>query len=261
MAGPTLITGATGLIGVWVRRSWTAEDGSLVEVDHRTHDLLEPGVPSDIVRRIRPARVLHLAWTASGTPGYRTATDHAAWVRATMELVAATDEIGARTWVTGTAVDTDPEATDPYTTAKRELRTALSESVDAGRLGWLRPFYVFDPGAGRPALVADAATALESGVPVVLRAPAASHDFVHAADVGSAVVTAVRHHLQGIVEIGSGTLHSPADVVEALGAAWAPWEGGEQAGGVVAHHGLVAESQELRAAGWRPRSTEEFFAA
>ncbi len=124
-------------------------------------------------------------------------------------------------------------------------------------MGWLRPYYVFDPVARRPALVADAAAAREAGVPVALRAPDATHDFVHAADVGSAVVTAVRHDLRGVVEIGSGTLHTVAEVVIALGAAW---EGGEPAEAVVAHQGRVAESQEVRAAGWRPRSTEEFFA-
>lgn len=258
MAGPTLITGATGLVGSWVRRAWTADDGPVVTVDHRADDLLRPGAPAQIVRRVRPARVVHLAWTASGTPGYRTSTDHAAWVAATLELVAAADDMGARIWATGTVVDADPEATDPYSAAKRELRAALSDSVDARRLGWLRPFYVFDPDARRPALVADTVAARESGVPVVLRTPHATHDFVHAADVGSAVVTAVRHDLLGVIEIGSGTTHSIAEVVAALGAAW---EGGEPAESGVTHHAQVADSQVLRAAGWRPRSTEEFFAA
>lgn len=257
MARPTLITGATGLIGSWVRQSWTVDDGPLVTVDHRTDDLLEANAPAEIVHRVRPGRVVHLAWTASGTAAYRTSTDHAAWVRATLALVAAAEDVGARTWVTGTAVDTDPGATDPYTTAKRELLAALGDSVDSRRLGWLRPFYVFDPVARRPALVADTLAAQAAGVPVVLRTPQATHDFVHAADVGSAVVTAVRHDLLGILEIGSGTPHAIAEVVAALGAAW---EGGGSAESVVAHHGQVAKTQALRAAGWRPRSTEEFFA-
>jgi nucleoside-diphosphate-sugar epimerase len=218
VAGPTLITGASGLIGSWVGRRWTAADGELITVDHHTVDLLAHGTPAALVRRIEPARIVHLAWSASGTPGYRQAPDNAAWVRATLELVTAADEAGARMWVTGTAVDADRDPSDRYATAKRELRAALRESVDRGRLGWFRPFYVFDPAVGRPALVAAATAARESGVPVTLRTPHSKHDFVHAADVGSAIVTAVQHDIRGNVDIGSGTVRTVVDLVVALGA-------------------------------------------
>jgi nucleoside-diphosphate-sugar epimerase len=264
VAGPTLITGAHGLLGSWVRRGWSAEDGELVVVDHASADLLEPGVPARIVREVQPARVVHLAWSASGTPGYRSSRANDEWVRATLELVAAAADVRATIWATGTVVDRVGEAAPPsdddtYSAAKRELRARLSDRIAAKEIGWLRPFYVFDQTLRRPEVVAAAMAARDEGRPVQLRTPEAAHDFVHAADVGQAILGALRHDLRGPVDIGSGTIRSVAELVTALGLTWEHAEGAQPAAD--AHREVAADSAALRATGWLPTTTQELFAA
>lgn len=264
MAGPTLITGAHGLLGSWVRCGWSPEDGELVVIQHATTDLLVPGAPARIMHDVRPARVVHLAWSASGTPGYRTSEANHEWLRATLELVAAADEVGATIWATGTVVDTPADAAgtpsrDSYCMAKGELRSRLSERIAAHEIGWLRPFYVFDQSTRRPEVVAAAMAARDQGRPVQLRTPEAAHDFVHAADVGQAILAAVRHDLRGPIDIGTGRIRSVAELVSAFGVTWELAGGAQPAGPT--HRELAADSTALRATGWLPTTTEELFAA
>lgn len=258
MVGPSLITGGSGLIGRWVRHHWPEALGELVAPGRDEIDLLADGGPRRLLERYRPSRVIHLAWCASGTPGYREAPDNHRWVKATVELVAATDAVGATLWVTGTGADDDATNPDGYVAAKHELRQALAESVSQCHLGWMRPFHVFDPVAVRPQLVAHVRRYADSGRPVELQTPGARHDFVHAADVGVAVAHIVQYDLRGVVDIGTGTLTSVGDFVTHLGARW--WAA--QDGPGADHRGRVehaADTSRLRATGWRPRRSEEFW--
>jgi nucleoside-diphosphate-sugar epimerase len=92
-----------------------------------------------------------------------------------------------------------------------------------------------------------------------LDTPMQQHDFIHASDVGRAVATAVEHGLRGVIPIGSGRLRRVADLVEATGASW---EAGDPPNGSTAlSHGTgPADTTSLTAVGWRPTSTEEYFA-
>ena len=60
-----------------------------------------------------------------------------------------------------------------------------------------------------------ATSARERGETLHLRSPHQAHDFVHASDVGRAIVAAVAHDLMGEVQIGSGRLHTVAELVTA----------------------------------------------
>lgn len=253
MAAVALITGGTGLLGQHVLRSWTSDLEPLA-VDSREHDLLTRGVGTALIRRIRPTLVLHLAWVASGTPGYRTSAANRAWVDASLELRDACASTGIRYIATGTGLD-DATAVDDYTAAKRRLREALAEDIDAARITWLRPFYVVDPDRGRPELVGHALRARASDEPVVLRTPHAAHDFVHAADAGRAVGVIIERRLAGSIDIGCGRLRTVHELVEALGVPW-------RAGAPPAHAPHVhtaADIAVLRAAAWIPARTEELF--
>jgi nucleoside-diphosphate-sugar epimerase len=253
VAAVALITGGTGLLGQHVLRSWTSELEP-VAVDSREHDLLTTGVGTALVRRIRPALVLHLAWAASGTPGYRTAAENHDWVDASLELRDACASADVRYIATGTGLD-DAPGVDHYSTAKRRLREALAEDIAAARITWLRPFYVVDPDRGRPELVGHAVVARAAGEPVVLRTPHAAHDFVHAADVGHAVAVVVERGLAGPVDIGCGRLRTVHNLVEALGL---PWRTGT-ATAHAPHLQTAADITVLQAAGWTPARTEELF--
>jgi nucleoside-diphosphate-sugar epimerase len=217
-------------------------------------DLLEPGAFVDLIEGTRPATVVHLAWVASSTPDYRTSTENARWRAVTREAASAAVESGIHFIATGSAVDGSPGA-DPYTAAKAGLRSDLDEDIANGRITWVRPHYVFDPGTPSPAVLRMARDAQERGEAVHLRAPYAEHDFVHVRDVGDAVAAVVEHRLTGVVDIGFGILTAVHTLVERFGAAWA------QAPGPVATAltDSAADIRQLVRIGWHPTETERFF--
>ena len=271
MAAVVLITGATGLIGRYVVAHWALPDLEPVPLSSAS-DLLSPGAAAAVVRDVRPAAVLHLAWTASGTPGYRDDARNAAWVTATHELADACAEAGAWFVGTGTVVDSAPVDgdTDAYTAAKVRVRRELAPLIDSGGCSWLRPAYVVDPDVGRPAVVAAALAARASGEPVHLRTPGSVHDFVHARDVASAAAVVLGDRLVGEVPIGSGVARPVTDLVAALGCAWvadptqvaavaAAPTGVRTAPAPPIHGAEAADIARLREHGWTPFFTEEMF--
>jgi len=256
MAAPVLITGATGLIGSWVVRHWTDADPPLHVVRRSDVDLLAPGAAADLVRRTRPAAVVHLAWVASGTPGYRGSPDNDRWLTTSLDLHDVCRQLRVPLWATGTVVDTDPDPADAYTASKVALRRQLDPAIADGAIGWLRPAYVFDERVGRPAVVAAALAARSDGDTVTLQTPDAAHDFVHASDVGAAVVAAVRNGRTGYLPVGSGRVRRVADLVSALGVSW---RRGADAP-AVSHAEAPVDVGWLHDLGWHPTTTEEFFA-
>lgn len=249
-----LMTGGTGLIGGWVRRLWTDSSHTLVEPAAGT-DLLAPDTFTATVEQFAPDVVLHLAWSAGSRAGYRGAPDNSRWTEASAEVAALCARAGIRFVATGTVVE-DREPGDAYSASKYELRTRLAPSIDSGAVTWLRPYYVFDPNAGRPVVLGAARQAAAEGRPVELRNPNARHDFVHAADVGAAVVHAIGDDMRGVVDIGAGTLHSVAELIAAGGWAWRPAKEPDDS----LHDSRIADTAPLLATGWSPSHTDRYFA-
>jgi nucleoside-diphosphate-sugar epimerase len=257
VAALALITGASGLIGRHVVAQWDVEGLRAEAVDHARDDLLVPGAAAALVERERPAVVVHLAWAASGTPNYRHSEDNERWVMATLELARACAEAGALLVATGTSIDKLPSPADEYGASKARLWSELASAVEAGTMTWVRPYYVIDPERRRPALVGAALAAREAGTPVVLRTPESAHDFIHASDVGSAIVLAAREGMRGEVPIGCGRLRRVCDLVAALGI---PWESSaDPAATPESHLEEVADSSSLRERGWAPVRTDALF--
>ncbi len=257
MASRTLITGASGLVGQWVLHHWDHAVSTPMPVRHSEVDLLAPGAAAGLLARSRPDHVVHLAWAASGQADYRTSADNDRWVEASLELVEACHAAGTTIWLTGTVVDDEAGAADTYTRSKARLKTSLAPLVATSAIGWLRPTYVFDEERRRPALVDLAVSARERGESLHLRSPHQHHDFVHASDVGRAIVASVSHGLLGEVPIGAGRLRSVADLVTRLGTTWTADEGHRTP--PPTHSGETADTTRLAALRWAPTRTEEFF--
>lgn len=259
MTGRVLLTGATGLIGSWVVRHWPAAGPELVPVGSADADLLRQGAPGQLLDATSPTDVVHLAWSASGHPDYRHSEANTRWLAATLELTAAARQRGVRLWLTGTVVDEvtgdAPEVVDPYSHSKGELRRLVTPDIEAGAIGWFRPFYVVDESWRRPALVAQAMAAAQTGVALELRSPEALHDFIHASDVGAAVVLAVTNGIGGYLPLGSGRLRQVADLVVALGARWQCAD----AAAPRVHSHTPADTRWLAVRGWSPTRTQELF--
>ncbi|MFL6108691.1 MAG: NAD-dependent epimerase/dehydratase family protein [Marmoricola sp.] len=246
-----LITGATGLIGRWTMAAWP-DDLDVSVLNHREHDLTDSEAFVAAVRAARPDVLLHLAWCASGTSGYRSSSDNALWSASSLSAARFCLDHDIHFVGTGTVLDEGPPA-DLYTAAKRELRQGLTAPIDEGSVTWIRPFYVFDHGSRRPALVEESVAAAAEDRDVELRSPDSTHDFIHAADVGRAVVAAVQHQLTGSIDVGSGRLRSVRQVAMACGA---------QVREAVAEDRMVdavADTERLRKTGWSPTATAEFF--
>lgn len=250
-----LITGGTGLIGTHLLAAWAGRRTRLLAPGRAEFDLENPDGLAALVERASPDAVVHLAWSAGGTIGYRDTAENRSWYRISLRLAERCQEWGIRFYGTGSVID-DQSAHEEYTAAKAGLRSALEPEITTHRIGWLRPFYVFDPESGRPALLRQAAEAARRGDPVALNSPEALHDFVHVADVAEAIVTAVEGGLLGTIEIGSGRTHRVADLVERAGYAWTPGPASDRP----AHADRAADIRGLRALGWEPHHTERYFA-
>jgi nucleoside-diphosphate-sugar epimerase len=255
VAARALITGATGLIGVHLIEQWSDHDLKPVVVDHRSDDLLERGVPARLVDRVQPSVVIHLAWSASGTPGYRTSDLNNQWLDASNELAEACQRTGARLIATGTILDSVSWQGDAYATAKYRLRESLTPMVADGQATWVRPYYVFDPARKRPTVVADAMEALSTGTAVSLRSPESAHDFIHAADVARAILVVAQHELHDVIPIGSGTSRKVRELVAALGVEWRA----EPSSAPETHDHEIADTTVLRKHGWTPSATDLVF--
>lgn len=256
MAARALITGTSGLIGSHLLEQWSVP--GLEPVPHpRELDLLAPGAVQRVLAWVEASVVVHLAWCASGTPGYREHTDNARWVVATLELQAACAERRIPLVALGTVVDDTP-GPDAYSRSKACLRAQMQSAVDRREVTWVRPHYVFDPDLGRPGVLAEARAAMHERRPARLDAPYGEHDFVHVRDVATGIMAIVRHQLGGAPDIGSGRLRPTHELVERAGAAWV------HSGATVPsirHDDRAADISTLSSVGWEPNATEEFFAS
>lgn len=261
MAPTILITGASGLIGSWVM-SHAGDLGlsdSLVPVHRDEFDLLRAGEASRMVRTRAPDVVIHLAWCASRDPLYRTSEANGYWLRSSLELAGVCRRLGTRLWLTGSVVDETSSGDTPYAAAKSQLRRTLSEEISSARIGWLRPTHVFDPGQRSPRLVAQALDRATLGQRIVLRSPHDVHDFVHASDVGRAILVALEQQMMGVVSIGSGVPHTVGQLINGLGVEWTPATCAIPPSR--AHSSEVAETRRLRRHHWTPARTLEFFSS
>jgi nucleoside-diphosphate-sugar epimerase len=218
-------------------------------------DLLESGAPEAVMDACQPDVVLHLAWVASSTSGYRNHPDNPRWREATAYWAGLC--LDRSTWFvgTGTVVEVDPPGADAYTAAKVGTWSDLRSHIAADRMTWLRPHYVFDPGLGRPEAMAEINRAIAQDRTPDLRSPLSAHDFIHVQDVASAIALVISEGIRGLVPIGSGRLHTVAELARAAGArdyatAGPPW-----------HTDTLhtADITKLAGSGWRPRWTEEYF--
>jgi nucleoside-diphosphate-sugar epimerase len=258
VAAKVLITGATGLIGTHVVRQWDLAEFELILVTRRVDDLLSPGVPTALLRQHRPAVVIHLAWSASGTTEYRSSPDNQRWVSASLELQHECERENVWLIATGTSLDDNLAPLDAYSAAKCELKGQLQPAISNQTMTWVQPFYVIDTTLRRPALVAQSLAARDRGEVMTLRDPEAAHDFVFAADVARAMIDGVRWGLRGELPIGSGRSRRVRDVVEALGVAWVPAED-RALNSADPHNHNAADISRLEDVGWSPVLTNSFF--
>jgi nucleoside-diphosphate-sugar epimerase len=257
VATRVLISGAEGLIGRHCLPLLRAGDARVLAVEDVVPgiDLLAAGAPEAVLDACEPDVVLHLAWVASSTPGYRNHPDNPRWKQATADWAGLCMDRSIWFVGTGTVAEVDSPGADAYTAAKVGIWSELRSDIEEGRMTWLRPYFVFDPELGRPEAMAEINSAIAQDRPPDLRSPLSAHDFIHVEDVASAIALVISEGIRGLVPVGSGRSHTVAELARAAGARGC--ESAEPPRHTDPLH--TADTTKLAGSGWRPRWTEEFF--
>jgi nucleoside-diphosphate-sugar epimerase len=239
-----LVTGASGFIGrhclplllsrgyevhALARQRSANSDSS--DIHWHEIDLLTPGSCAQLLSRLQPECLLHLAWYA--VPGkFWEATENIEWVRASMELLQAFAENGGtRVVVAGTCAEYDwsegecNEDTTPllpstlYGTSKHSLERLVNDwsrqqTISAA---WGRVFFLYGPDENPSRLVAYVIRSLLQNQPALCTDGRQLKDFLHVHDVASAFVSILESQVVGPVNIGSGIPIAIRDVLSEIG--------------------------------------------
>jgi nucleoside-diphosphate-sugar epimerase len=239
-----LLTGAGGFIGAHAIPALLASGHDVHAVSrtrgegpedvswHRA-DLLAEGAARELLERVRPELLLHLAWYA--TPGsFWTAPENELWVGASVRLLRAFGESGGRRAVmAGTCAEyawggeTLDEMTTPLQPATLygacKHATHVVARAGAEQLGvslaWARIFFLYGPGEPPGRLVSSLARGLLAGERVPTSSGEQRRDFMHVEDVARGLAALLDSDVRGAVNIASGAAVPVREIVELLGAA------------------------------------------
>jgi nucleoside-diphosphate-sugar epimerase len=185
---------------------------------HRV-DLLDPAASSELVERLRPTHLLHLAWYAEHKL-FWTSTENVRWVEASLGLLRAFGEAGGqRAVMAGTCAEYEWSTSGPrveghsalnpqslYGVSKDALRR-VSEAWCAERgigFAWGRVFHVFGDREHPERLVASVARAVLKDRPAPCSHGRQLRDFLTTEDAADAFAALLDSSVPGGVNIGSG---------------------------------------------------------
>ena len=238
-----LVTGATGFIGAAAAQALLRRGCEVHGVSasgrpgpegvrmHRC-DLLAETEAAALLRRLRPARLVHAAWDVTHG-AYWSAPANLDWLASGVRLLQEFLAAGGRRAVgVGTCAEygwtqaSYAEATaprDPATVYGR-CKLALGEAFEAARImgastAWARLFFPYGPGDGASRFLPSLVRTLRAGLPFDTTAGLQRRDFVHVDDVGEALAALALCEVGGAVNIGTGEAPSLREVaLEAAGA-------------------------------------------
>jgi nucleoside-diphosphate-sugar epimerase len=246
-----LLTGAGGLVGAHALAT-LHEAGHEVHATSRrrrepdarvrwhTVDLLDPAASAELVARVRPSHLLHLAWGVEHG-SFWTSQDNVRWVQASLALVRAfLDSGGQRVVMAGSCAEYDwsalPAGGDElprcheqrtpvgphtlYGESKHATHVAAREYADAAgaSLAWGRLFFLYGPGEQPGRLVPSVVRALLAGEPAETTDGRQVRDFLYAQDVADAFAALLDGDVRGAVNIASGDPATVRTVVATIAA-------------------------------------------
>jgi len=225
-----LVTGARGFIGrhclpILLTRGYNvhAADsrGSVENVpDVRWHqvNLFDSLEIRRLMGEVRPTHLLHFAWFT--TPGeYWTARENLDWVRASLDLLQAFEELGGeRVVMAGTCAEYDwrygycSEQITPlgpatlYGTCKHSLQILLASFARQTGLSaaWGRIFFLYGPHEHPSRMISSVIISLLKGEPARCSHGNQIRDFLYVEDVADAFVALLESSVTGPVNVASG---------------------------------------------------------
>ncbi|HST56593.1 MAG TPA: NAD(P)-dependent oxidoreductase [Solirubrobacteraceae bacterium] len=248
-----LVTGASGFIGrhtltplldagLEVHAVSSRATPSDVPAAVRWHraDLLADGAAAELLARVRPSQLLHLAWHTE--PGrFWTASANLDWVQASVGLLRAFGEQGGRRAVlAGTCaeyewqqsthcleLDTPERQATPlrpatlYGASKHGLHVVCEAWARQWgvALAWGRVFHLYGPFEHPARLAAQAIGALLRGEHVACTHGRQVRDLLYAPELASAFVALLLSDVRGAVNLASGEPVRVAELLAEIGAA------------------------------------------
>ena len=237
-----LITGATGFIGghclpllaragdethALSSKSFISDDSS---VTWHQVDLLDAQASADLLARLRPTHLLHLAWVT--TPGdYWSSMQNHEWVRASFALLKNFGEQGGqRAVIAGSCAEYD--WTDGYCSefetplnpstlygkcknSLAQMTTSLAEQMKFS-FAWPRLFFVYGPHEHPKKLIPSVISSLLNGEPAYCTEGTQRRDFLYVQDLADALVTLLHSEVTGPVNVASGETIAVRDVVNTI---------------------------------------------
>ena len=224
-----LLTGATGFIGRecipfllksgYEVHAVSSKVVETVQADVYWHqaNLLDLGQVRELMARVQPSHLLHMAWYA--IPGkYWTSIENFQWVQASLELLQIfVQHGGQRVVMAGTCAEYDWKygycseeitplsPTTVYGSCKHSLQIMLTAFARQTGISaaWGRIFFLYGPYEYPTRLVASVIRSLLKGEPARCSHGNQIRDFLYVEDVASAFVALLKSDVQAAVNIGS----------------------------------------------------------
>jgi nucleoside-diphosphate-sugar epimerase len=199
-------------------------------------DLFDSPATIDLLRRIAPSHLLHLAWIAE--PGvFWESPLNRRWLAASTALFEAFYACGGKRVVAAGSCAEYAPATVPHVedvtpvgpdTLYGETKAAACAALQTAARGrdtwaWLRLFFPYGPGEAAARFIPAAIDALLRGKPLDCTSGTQVRDFVHVRDVADACAKAVESERSGVFNVGTGK----ASTLREVGALIAAETGGE----------------------------------
>lgn len=239
-------------------------------VTWHTADLLRPGAAGEVVDRVRPTHLLHLAWYV--TPGKLIhAPENLDWVAASVDLVRRfADAGGRRACLCGSGYEYDwahgycTEGLTPcvpdtlYGACKHALHEMVRTFADGRELSvaWARVFFLYGPNEHPERLVPSVVRALLRGEPARTSHGRQIRDYLHVQDVAEGLAAVLDSELRGAVNVSSGQATTLREITSTLGRLIGRPEL-VQLGAVPARPNdvplVVGSNSRVAALGWQPR--------
>ena len=282
------VTGASGFVGAAVMHSLLEKgietaalvsnsktfdrladlDGRYVRIEGRLADI--PGF-RHALEAFRPDACIHLAWYAE--PGkYLYSPENVPILQQSLTLLQTLIDIGCQQFVgVGTCAEYDTDVgflreDDPTKPATIYAACKLSMGLigqhmaaAAGiKFAWGRLFYLYGEQEDSRRLVQALIQSLQQGKPFDATAGEQVRDYLHRADVASALVTLVEQNAQGIYNIASGIPITMRSLMETIGEII----GGKELirFGAIPYRQwepmfICGDNHKLKSLGWAPRYT------
>jgi nucleoside-diphosphate-sugar epimerase len=238
-----LVTGGTGFIGRhclpllvssgYEVHATVRNTPSEPQQDVKWHsvDLLDQEQVKQVVAKVRPTHLLHLAWYA--IPGkYWTSLENLSWLQSSIDLLNAfVDTGGQRAVIAGTCAEYDwrygycSEELTPlvprtlYGASKHSLQVVVSALTNQSGLSaaWGRLFFLFGPHEHPSRLMPSVIRALLDGKPAACSHGEQIRDFLYVKDAAAAFVALLDSAVIGSVNIASGQPRAIRDIVYTVG--------------------------------------------